>query len=487
MSNKGETSISGIVREYLKNNPEMKDADGKHLIDKILKETEVSKIYKGSIKNLRGVISKARRRVVVVGTNKQPKEIKTPYKVIGDKHYFFPIKGEFHLPNKVVDQLFYNFSKHGLDLSTTQMINKFNLEPWQWHALKNALKLYKASNIFSPHTVASTDPEEMKELVREKLDERINTLGYIVEDEYNKSIIKKYKDVIKKSTQRDLMLTSIMNEVVDLLPKVKRDVVSIVNKSSSDDEIVAIISDMHFGIKNKDEFGRLPDYSINKLKEYLDEVVLEVNKLNAKNVHVVNLGDIIETFQGNNHIGSWKGIEEGYYGSTLVIECYKLIIDFLSKINNLTSYSQVPGNHDRSSSSNKEDVEGFVSRLVFEFVKNSFSNTDVKFLYDEIIVSHKVGNINYLVTHGHLGISKTPPSELILEYAKDPKSYTVLLQGHLHSRKIKRDHKLFRDIIVPALMPGNHYSVTSGFSSNPGFMIIKENEKGKPNIMDYSL
>src|SRR5690606_289552 len=210
-------------------------------------------------------------------TKKQPKELKTPYKVIGNKHYFYPIKGEFSLPNELVDKLFYSFSKHGLDLSTTQIINKYNLEPWQWHAIKNALKLYKLSNIFSPHTVKSTDPEIMKDLIKEKLDQRINTLGYMVEEEYNKSVIKKYKDVIKKQTTKDVELQTIITELYDLLPQVEINNFGIINDFSEEDELVVVISDIHFGISNVNE-EKLPDFSVSKVEQILDNIALEVNK-----------------------------------------------------------------------------------------------------------------------------------------------------------------------------------------------------------------
>lgn len=492
---KNNQGIAPLIREYLANNPELvKNSTNREIAERIIKDVDgIADKYKNNISKLAKYIWDVKKRSndVVVDVGGQPKEIKTRYEVIGNKHHFYPIKGKFTLPNDLINDIFYSYSQHGLNLSTTQIINKFNLEPWQWHALKNALKLYKASNIFSPHTVESTDPEIMKDLVREKLDERVNTLGYIVEDEYNKSIIKKYKDVIRKSTRKELEVISLVNELNDLLPKVEiKPFGAPSNGNVGGGELILVISDIHFGLSNQDNVD-LPEYSIEKAKECLVHIASQVNKLNADKVHVFNLGDVIETFQGNNHVGSWKGIEAGYYGSKLVIECYQLLTNFLLSIDNLGSYNQLPGNHDRSSSCNKEDVEGFISRIIFEFIQNSFKNEiekgNISMNYNDILLSQKIGNINYLATHGHLGISKTPASELILEYADDPRSYTVLLQGHLHSRKVKRDHKMFRDIIVPAVMPGNHYSVTSGYSSNSGFLVIKESENKKPIVIDYSL
>lgn len=476
------------LREYFSKNKNIFQLSTTEIIEKLLSTDKIiAKYYENRRESLRRTINNIKSKDFITVTNNAPKKIKTPYQVVGDKHYFNPIKGSFSLPNELVDKLFYSFSKHGLNLSTTQMINEFNLEPWQWHAIKNSLELYKLSNIFSPHTVNKTDPETMKQMIRDKMDERINTLGFIVENEYNNSIIKKYKDVIKKSTTKDLELTSLINELVDLLPQVKINKKKCCSESHivSDEVLVCTISDIHFGLNNANS-DISPSYSTETTKESLDKIVTEINSHNAKEVHILNLGDIIESFQGNNHIGSWKGLESGYYGSRLVIECYQLFVNFLSQINNLKSYNQVAGNHDRSSSDRNEDQEGFISRIIFEFIKNSFQDSDIDFEYNDLLISKKIGNINYIMTHGHLGISKMSPGELILEYAEDTKLFTILLQGHKHDRQIKKDHKMFRDIIVPAIMPGNNYSITSGFSGTSGFMIIKE-RYNKPLIMDYSL
>lgn len=481
-----------IIREYLKKNKERLSNKKNSEIarEAIQNSKEIYNLYYGREETLRVLVSSILKEEdsVKINTQNQPKEIKTPYKVVGDKHVFSPLKGEFSISNELVDKLFYSFSKHGLDLSQTQIINKYNLEPWQWHAIKNALKLYKLSNIFSPHTIEITDPEVMKEMVREKLNQKVNTLGYTVEKEHENVWIKKYKEVVKKQTKKDLTIQTFMTEIQDLLPQVNLE--SSQNKrcktfKTEEGEIVVVIADIHFGLNNSNS-DDLPDYSVSKTKEILSQIVDEVNTYHSSGVHVINLGDIIETFQGNNHVGSWKGIETGYYGSRLVIECYKLFVEFLSRINNLKSYNQLPGNHDRSSSDNKEDVEGFISRIVFEFIKNSFINSGIDFYYEDIVLSKEIGNINYIATHGHLPISKMPASELILEYSKDPKKFTILLQGHLHSRQVKREHKMFRDLIVPAIMPGNNYSVTHGYSGTAGYLIIKE-KSGKPTVIDYTI
>ena len=481
------------IREQIIANPDYTNLQIQELC---LKQEEFAQKYKNSEKTLNSLIRTARHSLKNTPTNVEineksnTKEIQTPYFVAGDFHHFEPQKGKFKLPNKTIDELFYSFSKHGLDLSQTQIMNKYNLEPWQWHAIKSALRLYKLSNIFSPHTVENTDPEKMKEMVREKMDENINTLGYTVEEEYNKSIIKKYKEVIRQETKRDLEIQTIITELQDLLPSADIKPAINVNHDTEKEDLVVVLADMHFGLDNSSQ-GRecsLPQYNTSILKEKLNQIAEHVNQKKAKRVHILNAGDVIETFQGNNHVGSWKGIESGYYGAHLVLECYKTIVEFLSKINNLSSYSQVPGNHDRSSSSNIEDVEGFIGRIVFEFIKQSYGGAEqVVMKYNELLVSNNFGGINYLLSHGDKKLSHKKPSDLILEHSPNPREYTILIKGHYHERQVVQDHKNFRSLTVPAIMPGNHYSVSSGYSATPGFITIETLKNNQPLISDYSL
>lgn len=472
------------------------DKTNQEILELALNDAEIQQKYYTNVEALKGLIRTVKSRIkrkenteIEISSNNPSKEIQTRHYVSGQFHYFEPIKGKFKLSNEIVDDLFYSFSKHGLDLSQTQILNKYNLEPWQWHAIKNALRLYKMSHIFSPHTVETTDPEEMKVMVREKMDQNINTLGYTVEQEYNKSIIKKYKDVIRQDTKKHLEVQTILSELQDLLPRIQiQPVVNIVETTQSED-LVVVLADMHFGLDNSSQ-GRecsLPQYNTSVLKERLKQIAKYVNERKAKKVHILNAGDVIETFQGNNHVGSWKGLESGFYGSHLVIECYKTIVEFLSQINNLSSYSQVPGNHDRSSSSNIEDVEGFIGRIVFEFIQTTYSTSKVEMRYDELLIPNNFGGINYLLSHGDKKLSHIKPSDLILKHSPNPRQYTVLIKGHYHERQIVQDHEMFRSLTVPAIMPGNHYSVSSGYSATPGFIMIESLTNDKPLILDYSL
>lgn len=407
------------------------------------------------------------------------------YDVIGGNYVWNTARGEINLPVSFVDQLFYEYSEYGLNLSQTEIINKHNLKVWQWHSIKRMLELFKKSNIFSPHTVDSTPPLEIEQMIKEKMDALMGNVGYQVEQQYDKALRKKYKAVIKDETNKELERQSLLLELQDIIPAAVAQIAPKikVTKTSSDDIVSVFVFDVHFGAENRT--ADLPEYSPERTKEMFSDIAKEINKLNAKKVHLFFGGDNIETFTGMNHPDSWKGIAKGYFGSQLVLRAYKAFVEFISEVNNVAAVYAVPGNHDRATSKKEEDGQGWIAEILFELIRLSY-HKHIPILYDEKVISVEVDGINYIMQHGHTKAAKINPAEIILEVG-DPSMFNLLATGHFHRRDIIKDHKSFRQIICPSLFCGNDFSIDLGFSSNPGFVIVKNNGKGKPQLIDYSL
>lgn len=64
-------------------------------------------------------------------TNKTKKKIATKYTVGKSGYVIRTEKGDIHLSIEKADDIFFDFSVHGLDLSSTQVINKHRLQPWE--------------------------------------------------------------------------------------------------------------------------------------------------------------------------------------------------------------------------------------------------------------------------------------------------------------------------------------------------------------------
>jgi len=115
-----------------------------------------------------------------------------------------------------------------------------------------------------------------------------------------------------------------------------------------------IIGDPHLGAYING-LVNTKDFSIPILIDYIEDIVVKVNKRGFSEVNVMFLGDMIESFTGLNHKNSWKGLQKGMIGAEVIKFSVKIWHEkFLSKITNLKKVKLVAGNHDRLTS----DKEG---------------------------------------------------------------------------------------------------------------------------------
>lgn len=250
------------------------------------------------------------------------------------------------------------------------------------------------------------------------------------------------------------------------------------------------IADLHVGAYI-DGLIKTKDFSPTILIEYLEQTVVKVNKNNAKEVNVFCLGDLIESFTGLNHKNSWKGLQKGLIGAEVIKFTAKILHEkLLSKINNLNKIYIVAGNHDRLTSDKDEDVDGGAADLIAYSLE--LMGYDIEF--NSTVISTTIDNINYILLHGHKGISKKATKDICWDYGKQG-LFNVVLEGHLHSliqrlsiaeRKV---FKLVKDDCIDNLrmtcrsyFTGNGYSEDLGYTSNAGFSILRNNGKGIPDI-----
>lgn len=254
---------------------------------------------------------------------------------------------------------------------------------------------------------------------------------------------------------------------------------------------VVKISDLHIGAFVQNMI-RTQDYSISVVISRLQEAADIVNRRRYSEVHVHILGDLIESFTGLNHPTSWKEMEHGIHGANAVRSVVEILhFHFLSRIENLATVKLVAGNHDRVTSSNKEDMHGQAAELAAWAL--SLIGYDIEF--NALVIKHNVEGICHVLTHGHHGISRLSSRELIWEYGEKG-MFNYICEGHLHSRikRISKDIKVQKDDSVdhtrytlPSFFTGNFYSESNGWTTNAGFVIVEDNGRGKPNTMDYSL
>ena len=262
---------------------------------------------------------------------------------------------------------------------------------------------------------------------------------------------------------------------------------------------VVSTADFHFGAE-VDDLIRSDKFNVQVLTQYLSNSADIINQKGYKEVHLALLGDFIESFTGLNHANSWKGMERGMFGMNAVILCYEILMrSFISRINNLKAVYVVSGNHDRVTSSNKEDQKGEAAQMIAYLIKEKLEGVEVD--YHPMIITKVIDNICYLWTHGHLNFIQKELSKILFEYGKQG-YYNVVIQGHKHTRQVQKtvrrkqyewnniqvvqlDEADYRIVIAAPMFTGNFFSESIGFSSSAGITIIENNGNDKINYFDY--
>lgn len=268
-----------------------------------------------------------------------------------------------------------------------------------------------------------------------------------------------------------------------------------INKDTKDKVGVVKIADLHLG-SYVDNLIRTKNFSINILANKLSEAVIDINERGYSLVHVHILGDLIESFTGLSHKNTWKGLDKAMVGAEAVKLVVKILHDnFLSKIVNLGEVKVVAGNHDRVTSDNNEDVQGGAASLVCWGLE--LMGYDVEF--NPLVITHTIGKITHILTHGHHALSKKTTKQLCWDYGVQG-NYNLICEGHLHSiiqklninqrdgyQTIKDDAVDHRRFNCPSFFTGNFYSESLGYTSESGFVITEDNGRGVPNVFYYAV
>jgi len=123
--------------------------------------------------------------------------------------------------------------------------------------------------------------------------------------------------------------------------------------------------------------------------------------------------------------------------------------------------------------------------------------------WSALLLNKKIDNIGYVVTHGHLAISKKEISKVLFDYGFQG-IYNVYAKAHLHTRETKKtmryknmkykdintivlDSSDYRAVTIAPMFTGNFYSEGLGYSSSAGLTHFVNNGKGKVIYTDYCL
>lgn len=247
-------------------------------------------------------------------------------------------------------------------------------------------------------------------------------------------------------------------------------------KGLDSEEQVCVMADLHAG-GFTENMKLVEDYNIESLQLKMERICAKLNA-RKKRTHLKILGDLIESFTGKNKKDVWKQIEA--HGIKVMFVVADMLIKLIQNCPYIVSVSIISGNHDRISETNEEDPEGQVAYGVYEIIKRAIGENLSFISYDPLILSEKHGDVNYIMLHGHLPISKKNPNKLILDFG-DPYAYNVILTAHKHEELVKEATAKYRVVQAPSLVPTGKFAERMGVHSTTGFLLFQENEYGSVN------
>lgn len=240
--------------------------------------------------------------------------------------------------------------------------------------------------------------------------------------------------------------------------------------------INVVIADVHLGRASGEEFGR---YDEKVVRNRLLQIASAVNIMNRP-VNVFMLGDMIESFTGKNKANTWKQIE--MYGAEVALTAYDIMEEFFASIPNFQKCYFIGGNHDRITDNKEDDDRGQVLQLIqgiFER-KGRFQTS-----FQPTIESVVVDDVCYILTHGDKRLTKMSGSNFVLRFG-DPSKFNCILSAHLHQKMLVEEEPSFTKRVVPPVASGSEYEYVSGWTANPGFLIVSE-YNGRVKFDEYPL
>lgn len=408
--------------------------------------------------------------------------------VIEEDNYVFNLGGKrktFSI--ELIDDIFLFYSRKGHDYTRLQLQQRLGLNPRTFGQIQRKFNLSKECDLISPYTKHTNEPDEVLKIIDDKI-EKVLDSGELTTQKYQKAVARKNRKNIEDLKLDQGWREGIISELIAEYPLVK-DIEIKRDKNNDIEEIAVVLADTHAG--GKAEKTKLSDaWNMEMLAEKLTRVAEVANSYKAAKVHIVILGDLVETVSGVNHPDSWKGIEGGMFGANIIIKAMELLHSHLiSKVVNLASIAGTGGNHDRLQASNKLADTG-ATDLIFYMLKERLADTDVEVLYDPVLVAFKMKKFGIIGVHGDKGLHKRELSYITHKFAVDRNQYQFVFSAHLHSFfcKMNDDQEFARRVTIPAIMSGNGYSdIAIGRASKSGCVVVKENMFGEPDMIVHNL
>ena len=373
-----------------------------------------------------------------------------------------------------INDFFLHYSTVGYNYTQRQMINHFSLSNTDWGRIKNHFGIMKKANVFADFSFERIPPQDRLKAVEERLATVFKNPNHVIDRAYSNGLQKQLKKQIVDQVRKDEVQKQFNADLVTEFTRVNKPVTvfQIFSEvTTGPKELFIALSDLH--INSRVEGLRdATDYNNDIAEQYFADVSKAVAcKDAASNVVLLN-GDLVESITGKNHPDVFTEME---YNSTYakgIMKAVHMFANFLGTVNNLTKVIIISGNHDRLTTSNREDANGGAAELIYEFLKLLLPDSEV--VWDPKVITHSMESTEIICSHGDK-LRNVKPEEIFYRYGSRDK-YNVYMTGHWHHLAIKFDGLNGRHISLPAFFSGNTYSDHAGYSSKSGYVLGYEED-----------
>lgn len=254
-------------------------------------------------------------------------------------------------------------------------------------------------------------------------------------------------------------------------------------KHGGDKELVVCLSDIHYGAvvdipENKYNTKLVPSL----LSLYAEKVVELIKKECVKNVHIVNLGDLVEHayMRAQNLYSAEETLSEQIIHVTeAIINSFLLPISREAKN---VFYSAIAGNHDRmqgdkNSSLNADHIVRISNKIVQIYASTTKSNIwyiEAPDYYYKLNIKNR---FNFIFVHGDRNsmTKNTTLAELSSLYNTQ---FNAVIAGHVHHFDMKEVGKNRYQVSFGSIKGIDDYSMRIGASSgrSQGVILVDNND-----------
>lgn len=403
---------------------------------------------------------------------------KVPYRYDEESmKVMFPVgkNKEIPMPLKLIDEIFASYTIHWKDLTQQECIEHFRLNVQSRNLLKSRMWLTKQSNIMSPITMQKLDAmwwNILNEKIEEALDEHIH-------DKYKGRFKPNYEKSFKKFAKKELMkiagLDTLLEHIRTYLIHYKPIEIDFTPTPIENNEVSTyVFSDIHLGMEGTDTI-------VQRLHRLTNDMIQDKSSI----IHIVNLGDLAETFvEGGMHPWQVENMD-WLYGFDLMLFVVKQFEDMIINLHRewkQVTFTGIGWNHDRILQNHNQDIRRTGALIVYELLKRWLQNLDVQidYLTEKINVFQK-DNMNLITHHWDDGFDKRKPEDILWKHGRQDMENIILMGDKHHTVVTETKNALM--IWLSALANRWEYSKRIDVWSKPWYVIIRRTKDGVIDVL----